>query len=839
MSSIRSKLSLTLSYAVLLAGGFALNVVFHIQLPPDLAKGGHIQFLTNLAMIVTLFYFSLNAVHQLFEISSLAYARQFINSMAISVEFIVSFVYWGLRLVSRDLILKGPGVPLWLDLLIHAMPFASLLTDYFFFMDPWTVSKKEALVTTFLLANGYWFLLDRVVPAEGRFPYPFLDVDNFHRAIIFSVPPLDAKFLALIDNPANVQSESTHYSSLHPDNWPIDLSQYHDQYVVRVHADTKQQLDGLLLAAHEQNVSIWESSRTKLFIDLLVSRDSGSQYLQTIQTRLPGSSLDLSLVVHDLPQAVFETFPAADDLDEEQDNDITVQTELFFKRYRDLNTIYQWFDLLVDTYPDLLTVEWIGQTFEGRDIKALRLTAHKDNPSVTEPLKTLVITSGIHAREWISVSTSCYILFKLLQDFDSGKKKAKKFLNNMDFLFLPVMNPDGYEHTWSSDRLWRKNKQETYNAACFGIDIDHSFNFHFTRSDESPCGEDYPGEGAFESLESNAWDNYLNQTKHDHPIYGYIDLHSYAEEILYPYAFTCSETPRDEENLIELAYGLSQSIRLSTGKSYTVLSACEDKGSDLLPSMGAGSALDYMYHNKAYWAFVLKLRDTGSHGFLLPPKYIVPVGKEIYSSIKSSSSWAIQSIEPCVNLDWSLDQNEGYLDGSQVSRWASKWITATFPYTLWRARRWGSKMEWSPPRATSLGGPVPSTAFLRLSSSSSNACVIWSSASLLSIGDTGMSPQSSTLAQFWYGLMPALVVAVSNGTPMTPMSKSSSGLSRHLVWFRWANVWTPVKGHSSPHSWSKVGSELETNLSGSWNEDAEAMAAMAERATESFITKMV
>lgn len=272
---------------------------------------------------------------------------------------------------------------------------------------------------------------------------------------------------------------------------------------------------------------------------------------------------------------------------------------------------------------------------------ALRLSTHS-NLDPSDSIKTLAITGGIHSREWISVSTSCYILYSLLKDYDNGSPLVREYLNNLDFLFLPLMNPDGYAFTWKSERLWRKNKQQTYNPRCRGIDIDHSFDFHFTSDLESPCSDDYSGNAPFEALESLNWDRYLNETKHSHPIYAYIDLHSYAQEVLYPYAYSCDILPRDEENLLELAYGLSQAIRLKSGKYYNVLKACQDKGADFLPNMGAGSALDYMYHNKAYWAFILKLRDSGTHGFLLPPKYIVPTGEEIYSSIKYFASFLLK-----------------------------------------------------------------------------------------------------------------------------------------------------------------------------------------------------
>lgn len=135
-------------------------------------------------------------------------------------------------------------------------------------------------------------------------------------------------------------------------------------------------------------------------------------------------------------------------------------------------------------------------------------------------------------------------------------------------------------------------------------------------------------------MESRIWSEYLNSTNADHKIWGFIDLHSYAEEILYPYAFSCEDRPRDEENLIEVAYGLAKAIRLLTGRIYQVFAACLDRDADLLPDLGAGTILDYMYHNRADFAYQLKLRDTGNHGFLLPAKQIIPVGKEVVASLK-------------------------------------------------------------------------------------------------------------------------------------------------------------------------------------------------------------
>ncbi|CCH41861.1 Carboxypeptidase A4 [Wickerhamomyces ciferrii] len=424
----------------------------------------------------------------------------------------------------------------------------------------------------------------------------------------------------------NDQESISHYTTLDKQDWPINLEQYKDFQIIRFWLNSDNiEISQKLLKKYEH----WEINNE--FFDLKIDLISKNQIIKDYP------NLKFDIIIDDLAQSIYETYPSLPQQHQKQDQfqinkdqDFHTQSDIFFKEYRPLSTIYAWLDILKETYPDLVEIEWLGQSYEGRDLKAV----HLSSPTGLNPTKkTIVMTAGVHAREWISVSTVLFTIYQLLNKYGSNKKETE-FLNKLDFLIIPVFNPDGYEYTWTTDRLWRKNRQETYIPRCFGIDIDHSFGYHWSRSEDFPCGESYSGELEFEAMEAANLDNYINVTKNDHEIYGFLDFHSYTQKILYPYAYSCDELPRDLENLLELSYGLSKSIRLKSGKHYEVLPACKDRGVDLLPGLGAGSSLDYMYHNRAHWAFQLKLRDTGSHGFLLPSNYIKPVGREIYSAVR-------------------------------------------------------------------------------------------------------------------------------------------------------------------------------------------------------------
>lgn len=306
----------------------------------------------------------------------------------------------------------------------------------------------------------------------------------------------------------------------------------------------------------------------------------------------------------------------------------------------------------------------IGQSPEGRDIHGLRIGAKTQPGDEHEVRHTLLIVGGTHAREWISVSTAAYVAYNLVTRYGHPHFPAvTKMLDHFDLVFIPVLNPDGYEYTWTTDRFWRKNRQSTHLPFCPGIDLDRSFRFEWDGHDlDNACSDDYPGPAPLAAKEAQLLTDWAKGEKQDNNVtfVSYLDFHSYSQEILYPYSYTCDIDPPNLEDLEEVALGLAKSFRLTNGHYYDVESACSgsttfrDKVGRTRVQVDpqGGSALDFFYHDlDVKLAFQIKLRDTGTYGFLLPKSQIVPTGEEAYEGVMALGRWllgnhGIESIDP-------------------------------------------------------------------------------------------------------------------------------------------------------------------------------------------------
>lgn len=294
-------------------------------------------------------------------------------------------------------------------------------------------------------------------------------------------------------------------------------------------------------------------------------------------------------------------------------------------------------------FPTITQLISIGKSYEGRDIHALRVGL-KATTNGSNKRKTVVVTGGMHAREWISTTTTNYVAWSFITSFDK-EPMITKLLEHFDFVFIPVVNPDGVEYTWEVDRLWRKSRQQTGMQWCRGFDLDHAFGFEWSGldSEHDPCSESYGGDEPWEATEAIALASWAkNESQENADFVGLIDLHSYSQQVLFPFAYSCDVDPPNAENLEELAAGLAKAIRLSNGELYSVTSACEGavlsrggRSGARRVETGGGSAIDWFYHElHAHYSYQIKLRDTGSYGFLLPKDNIVPVGEEIFSAMK-------------------------------------------------------------------------------------------------------------------------------------------------------------------------------------------------------------
>ena len=375
--------------------------------------------------------------------------------------------------------------------------------------------------------------------------------------------------------------------------------------------------------------------------------------------------------MHDLAKAIYESYPSLTFKDpspqaEQPSRPFSPSlrpsaddTNIFFREYQPLSVIIPWMRLLRSLFPTHVRLITIGTSYEGREIQALRVGVHPTNDEKpSEPRKTIIVAGGSHAREWISTSTVNYVAYSFITAY-GRTKDTTNLLEKFDFIFIPTLNPDGYVYTWESDRLWRKNRQQTALRFCTGFDLDRSYGFEWESdpNSNSPCSESYAGDEPFEAIEAQRFAKWAkNETENNNvEILGLIDLHSYSQQVLYPYSFSCMSAPPSLENLEELAIGLAKAIRTTNGEIYGVTSACEgsiplyceDSSSTtvqrprtettLTPRIetSGGSTLDWFYHElRVPYAYQLKLRDTGSYGFLLPSENIVPTGKEIFKAVE-------------------------------------------------------------------------------------------------------------------------------------------------------------------------------------------------------------
>jgi carboxypeptidase T len=202
--------------------------------------------------------------------------------------------------------------------------------------------------------------------------------------------------------------------------------------------------------------------------------------------------------------------------------------------YSDLDGIIIRMQEIAATHPaiaqlvDITTTYGTPPTFEGRHLFALKIS---DNVTVDEDEPSMLIVSAHHAREIGTPLIALEAAQRLTAEYETDAQIAAA-VNGYEIWIAPVWNPDGYNHVFTSDNLWRKNRR--IFASGVGVDQNRNYAQGWTAScagSTSVSSETYKGPAAASEAETQTMITWAERER----FAKLIDYHSFGREVLYAY----------------------------------------------------------------------------------------------------------------------------------------------------------------------------------------------------------------------------------------------------------------------------------------------------------------
>jgi len=378
-----------------------------------------------------------------------------------------------------------------------------------------------------------------------------------------------------------------------------------DNYkVLRVQIPDENALKYISNPDHETLYNVWAEPRITRHSDIMVAPEN----METVINGLNEMGLEFSTMIADVQKLI--------DLESKPTAKINADHPMTWTEYHSQDDMEEYMDYLAETYPELVSIEDIGTSYEGRPMRVLKIC--KGGTCGEKP--AMWIDGGIHAREWISPAVTTYHMKELVENSD---QYPAEILDKLDWYILPVHNPDGYDYTRTDNRMWRKNRTPNEGSACIGTDMNRNYGYMWNHGGTSnnPCSDTYLGKAANSEPEVQNVQNFVSKIKDK--VKFYQSLHSYSQLVLLPWGFTEDDCP-NHDNMMTVGNRANEALRATHGKNYDV--GCIP----CLLYIASGNAVDFAKGElEVPYVYTIELRDTGHYGFLLPPDQIIPTGEEI------------------------------------------------------------------------------------------------------------------------------------------------------------------------------------------------------------------
>ncbi|MEV4641264.1 M14 family zinc carboxypeptidase [Actinoplanes sp. NPDC049548] len=284
-------------------------------------------------------------------------------------------------------------------------------------------------------------------------------------------------------------------------------------------------------------------------------------------------------------------------------------------------------------HPDLVVLRTIGQSWlktqnrGGHDLQALCITKIRTGDCATgssggKPKFTLM--AQMHARE-LATGELAYMWIDYLVNNYGSNADVTRLMDTTELWVIPIANPDGVDIVSSNSTRPVSQRKNAHDNGCSGtgrgVDLNRNSSYHWDVNQGTKCSETYPGTSAASEPETQGIQNFLAGIYRDTKPAAdfspattdttgtFLTLHSFAELDIYPYGWTNSLAPNNDD-LRTIATAMSRS------NHYDVV-----HGDGGLNYFAPGATDDWIYGTRGVPGYTIEVGpdSSGCSGFF--PRY--------------------------------------------------------------------------------------------------------------------------------------------------------------------------------------------------------------------------
>ncbi len=268
-----------------------------------------------------------------------------------------------------------------------------------------------------------------------------------------------------------------------------------------------------------------------------------------------------------------------------------------------MDQAYAYMDSLHALYPLITDLDTIGMTVQSNPIVILKINGI--DPTAENGRDAYLLMAMHHSREWQTVNLALFFADSILASYASDPD-MKILMDSVFIVVLPMVNPDGYDYSRTSDTWWRKNR--AFRDGLYGVDVNRNYpggtngdpltDWGFIANSQTshyPSTDIYCGPYPSSERETQAVMSLIDMYDFDITL----SLHSSGEMILWPWGSVYYGAP---DSLLLEAIGTEAAAKMRKQDGSSEYDAGQSVG--LYPS--SGDSDDWIYG----WTKYVKGRTT-------------------------------------------------------------------------------------------------------------------------------------------------------------------------------------------------------------------------------------